>query len=60
MTTVSLGKGTFEQMLRKFKKRVSDSNVLNEYKIKEYFEKPSDKRRRKHKAAVIRTKQNKN
>lgn len=48
-------KDNFEQMLRKFKRKVNESGVLKEARKREYFEKPSDKRRRKHKEALRRT-----
>ena len=40
--------------LRKFKRKVADSGILQEIKDKKYYQKPSDKRREKKKAARIR------
>lgn len=37
----------FEQMLKAFRKAVNDCGVPQEIKRHEYYEKPSDKRRRK-------------
>lgn len=36
-----------EAMLRRFRKKFTKSGVMKEYKEKMYFEKPSDKKRRK-------------
>ena len=54
MITVKVGKGGFEQAIRKFKRKVNDSGILKDIREKAYFEKPSDKRRRKHKRVKIR------
>ena len=44
-----------EALLRRFRKKYSKSGVMKEYKEKMYFEKPSDKKRRKRaQAAQIR------
>ena len=44
-----------EALLRRFRKKFSKSGVMKEYKEKMYFEKPSDKKRRKRaQAAQIR------
>lgn len=44
----------FMKALRKFKRKVADSGILQEIKDKKYYQKPSDKRREKKKAARIR------
>ena len=36
-----------EELLRRFRKKFSKSGIMKEYKEKMYFEKPSDKKRRK-------------
>jgi small subunit ribosomal protein S21 len=36
-----------EDFLRRFRKKFSKSGIMKEYKQKMYFEKPSDKKRRK-------------
>lgn len=36
-----------EDLLRRFRKKFSKSGIMKEYKEKMYFEKPSDKKRRK-------------
>lgn len=41
----------FESMMRKFKKRIQDSGILDEYKERQYFNKPSDVKRAKRKKA---------
>ena len=43
---------TFDQMLRKFKKKVERAGTLVEVKERQYFEKPAQKRQRKKKEAV--------
>lgn len=44
-----------EAFLRRFRKKFSKSGIMREYKEKMYFEKPSDKKRRKRaQAAQIR------
>ena len=43
---------TFDQMLRKFKKKVERAGTLQEIKKREYYEKPAQKRQRKKKEAI--------
>lgn len=43
-----------ERALRKFKKKVQSSNVLNDLRAKEFYEKPTTKRKRKRSAALNR------
>ena len=43
---------TFDQMLRKFKKKVERAGVIQEVKKREYYEKPAQKRQRKKKEAI--------
>jgi small subunit ribosomal protein S21 len=40
--------------LRKFKKKVDDSGILDELRRREFYEKPTTERKRKHGAAVNR------
>lgn len=40
--------------LRKFKRKVDDSNILEDLRKKEFFEKPTAERKRRHGAAVNR------
>jgi len=46
---------SIDSVLRKFKKKVKDEGVLFELKRREYFEKPSEEKQRKAKAAKRRT-----
>lgn len=46
-----------EDFVRRFRKKFSKSGVMKEYKEKMYFEKPSDKKRRKRAQAAIVRKQ---
>jgi small subunit ribosomal protein S21 len=44
----------FMKALRKFKRKVSESGIIQDYRDKQYYEKPSDKRRKAKKQAVRR------
>ncbi len=48
---------SIDQMLRKFKRKVKSSGVLQDLRAKEFFEPPSDVKKRKFKAAVRRNRQ---
>jgi small subunit ribosomal protein S21 len=48
---------SIDQMLRKFKRKVKTSGVLQNLRSKEFFEPPSDTKKRKFKAAVRRNQQ---
>lgn len=50
MATVIV-EGDFEKALKKFKKIIEKEGILTEYKRKEFYEKPSVKRKRKERAA---------
>jgi len=52
--TIFVRNGNVEQALRKFKRKITDSNKLFDYKEKEFFEKPSQKRKRKKQSAIMR------
>jgi small subunit ribosomal protein S21 len=43
-----------EKAMRKLKKKVNESGILQTLRSKEFFEKPTTKRKRKHAAAVRR------
>jgi small subunit ribosomal protein S21 len=45
-----------EKALRKFKKKVSDSGLLQELRERETYEKPTTRRKKAHNAAVRRWK----
>ncbi len=48
MTTVVSGNNeSFESLLRRFTKRVQQEGILSEVRHREFFEKPSVKRKRK-------------
>lgn len=44
------------QALRRFKKKVEESNILEDLRQKEFFEKPTSKRKRAKSAAIARWK----
>lgn len=43
-----------ERALRKFKKKIQSSGIINDLRAKEFFEKPTTKRKRKKSAAKNR------
>jgi|TARA_B110000263_G_scaffold234194_1_gene231654 small subunit ribosomal protein S21 len=45
---------SFDQMLRKFKKKVERAGTVQELRKREYYEKPAQKRQRKKKEAIRR------
>ena len=48
MTNVMMGNNeSFESLLRRFTRRVQQDGILSEVRHREYFEKPSIKRKRK-------------
>lgn len=52
--TVLVRNGNVDKALRIFKRRINDDNKLFNYKEKEFFEKPSQKRKRKKQSAIVR------
>ena len=46
---------SIDSMLRKFKRKIKNEGILQELRKREYFEKPSDERKRQQKAAARRT-----
>ena len=46
--------GNVDRALRKFKKKVQTSGILDDLKAKEFFEKPTTEKKRKRSAAVNR------
>lgn len=52
--SVIVRNGNVEKALRIFKRRITDDNKLFDYKSKEFFEKPSQKRKRKKASAIVR------
>ena len=53
--TVIVQNDQVDKALRKFKKKVQEEGILQEYKERQHYEKPSAKRKRKKDAAVKRT-----
>lgn len=49
--TVIVNDGNVERALRKFKKKVQDSGLLQELRDRETYEKPTTRRKRKKSAA---------
>lgn len=52
MISVKVFNNDIDSALRLFKRKMKDSGVLEEYKDKRYYVKPSTKRRTKHNNAV--------
>ena len=52
---VVVRRGNFEKAIRQFKRKTIEEGIVFEVKERGYYEKPSDKRRRRHKAAVNRS-----
>ena len=48
---------SIDSVLRKFKRKLKNEGTIQELRKREFFEKPSDSKKRKIKAAVRRTRQ---
>ena len=56
MTNVEMGANeSFESLLRRFSRKVQQDGILREVRHREYFEKPSVKRKRKAAASKRKT-----
>ncbi len=53
-STVEVRDGQFDKALRKFKKKVADSGILQELRNREGYEKPTTTRKKKKAAAKAR------
>jgi small subunit ribosomal protein S21 len=51
---VRVADGNVEKALRKFKKKIQESGLLEELRAKEFYEKPTTERKRKKGAAKAR------
>ena len=56
--TIQVRNGNVEQALRVLKKKLQKDGLLKELKAKQYFEKPSEKKRRKKKEGIANFKKN--
>ena len=57
MTRQDKKKGeSVDSLLRKFKRKLKNDGTLQEFRDREYFEKPSENKKRRLKAAVKRNK----
>lgn len=54
--TIQVRNGNLEQALRVLKKKSQKNGLLKELKARQYFEKPSEKRRRKKKEGIANVK----
>lgn len=48
------GEREFMKAMRKFKRKVAESGIIQDYRDKQYYEKPSDKKRKAKKQAIRR------
>ena len=55
-TRVQVYDNNIELAIKKFKRKIKDSNLMVELRDKQYYEKPSDRRRRKKGLAKLRIK----
>ena len=54
--TVVVRNGDFNGALRKFKKKVQDAGIIQEFRERQHYEKPSLKREKKKAAGIARWK----
>ena len=54
--SVKVWNNNVEGALKVFKRKIKDSNIMQELKEKAYYEKPSKKRREKKNLAILRNK----
>jgi len=47
-----------DKLIRRFSKKVRKEGIIEQYRERMYYEKPSDKRRRKKKMAKLKSKNN--
>ena len=57
--TIQVRNGNLEQALRVLKKKSQKIGLLKELKARQYFEKPSEKKRRKKKEGIANVKKKK-
>ena len=57
--TIQVRNGNLEQALRVLKKKSQKVGLLKELKARQYFEKPSEKKRRKKKEGIANVKKKK-
>mgnify|MGYP003905920011 CR=1 FL=1 len=50
---IDVRNGKVDQALRKFKRKIMDDNRLFDYREREYYEKPAQKKKSKKKAAIL-------
>ncbi len=54
--TVEVRKGNVEQAMRVLKRKVQKEGIVKELRMRQYFEKPSEKKRRKKKENIANVK----
>lgn len=60
MPTVKVLNNNVDKALKKLKRTVMEEGILQEYRSRQEYEKPSDKRNRKKSAAIMRQKRKNN
>ena len=58
--SVQVKDGNTDRALRKFKKKIADSNLLQDLREREFYEKPTTRKKRKASAAQYRWKKHLN
>ena len=53
---IEVRKGNLEQAMRVLKRKVQKEGIVKELKMRQYFEKPSEKKRRKKKENIANVK----
>ena len=53
---IEVRKGNLEQAMRVLKRKVQKEGIVKELKLKQYYEKPSEKKRRKKKENIANVK----
>ena len=51
MTVVRVNRESIDKALKRFKKKCNSEGIMDEIKKREFYEKPSEKRRRRNKRA---------
>ena len=54
--TIEVRKGNVEQAMRVLKRKVQKEGIVKELRMRQYFEKPSEKKRRKKKENIANVK----
>tara|TARA_R100000808_G_C2153235_1_gene163293 strand:- start:2301 stop:2501 length:201 start_codon:yes stop_codon:yes gene_type:complete len=56
MIKIKVGNGSLEKALQRFKKKIDSEGVLKNYRKRQFYEKPSEKKYQQRKQAIYRAK----